>query len=156
MLRGIEALIVVHHEGDIPPNHRAHRPNSRQVLLEIAIANLDLDGLETLFDRAADLGAVGGWIDDAIAIVGRQGLGLAAKEARDRPSDGMPKRVPHCHVQSCDRHADEPLPAEQAETAVERRITLNRHNRLAHDLFPDALEQPDEGPKSHGRVAKEV
>ena len=67
----------------------------------------------------------------------------------------MADRVPERHVEPGDRHADETLPAKQAEAPVESGVAFHGDGRLALYLLAELSTRLDQRRERQRRVAEQ-
>jgi hypothetical protein len=114
---GSERLVVVHHDRHALAARRAHLADHFQVLGGRRVTDLGLHAREAaLRPFRCARGAFGG-ASVPHRSVGRDGPLHSAQQSGDRDIVHTSKRVPHRHVDSGERHADQALRAEQAESA---------------------------------------
>jgi hypothetical protein len=143
-LRQAECLVVVDHDHDLAAQALPHRMQRTEILLERRITKSELDRTKAAGEEFFRL--VGKPFRrhqaEAAGVVGRNALGRAAKQRRERPTGSDRQRIPGCHVKTRHRHAHDALHADEREALakpapkVERRegLALYRARHLVEDF----------------------
>src|ERR1700677_417965 len=153
---GTKRLIVVDHQRSLGADEFSDLGDGRHVLLDRAVAKLDLDAAETGFDGSGEHRCIGLGVEHAETVISHERSWLSPKKSSDRPTDRFSQRVPESHVQAGDRHANKTLPAKKAKAAIELAHPLKRNDRLAAQLIADLLYQTSERREGGRRVSEEV
>ena len=146
----IERLVEVDHQRDVRAEQAAHTAHHALVIPGVAVATLDLDADKALVEGAAQILLVLDGIDDAVAVIGPDRLRRTAQQFGHRLVGTLAERIPIRHVEARDGHADQALPAEQAEFRVHCRHQIERHDGLADQLAADPFDQ------LHQRLQREI
>ncbi len=151
-LGGGQRLVVVHHDGDIGADGRPDGADHPQVLGDAGIADFGLDAAKAPLRPV--LGGAGGF-DFAFVTdcaIGGHGFFDATQKTRERSVMEARERVPKRHVDSRQRHRDEPLRTEETEAPLEFGGDLDGRELVAGNQRLDVADEVGGRPQGGGAI----